>query len=47
MANITFTADSQRAHSQLVRIGEELEIITDLDIEALAGTQDMGIESSI
>ena len=34
-------------YSQLVRTGEELEIITDLDIEALVGTQDIGIESSI
>jgi hypothetical protein len=28
-------------------IGEELEIIIDLDIEALVGIQDIGIESSI
>ena len=45
-ANITFTADSQRAHSQPVRTGEEPETITDSDIEALLGTQDTGMESS-
>ena len=37
MVNIIFTANSQRVYSQLVRIREELEIIIDLDIEALIG----------
>ena len=36
-ANITFTANPQRVYSQLVRTGEEPEIIIDLDIEALLG----------
>jgi hypothetical protein len=36
--NITFAADLQRAYSRLVRLGEELEIIIDLDLEGLIGT---------
>jgi hypothetical protein len=47
MANIMFITDPQRAHSQPVRIGGELEIITDSDIEALVRTQDIEMESSI
>ena len=44
---ILLTADPQRAYSRLVRTGEELETITDSDIEVLVGTQDMGTKSFI
>jgi hypothetical protein len=44
-ANITFIANPQRVHSQPVKTGEEPEIITDSDIEALIGTQDTEIKS--
>ena len=37
MVNIIFAADSQRAYSQLIKIREKLEIITDLNIKALIG----------